>query len=541
MTVASRWPALGVLCAGMLMIILDGTIVAVALPSIQADLGFSQAGLAWVVNSYLIAFGGLLLLSGRLGDLVGRRRMFLTGLAVFTGASVLCGVAGSPALLVVARFGQGVGGAAAAAVILGMVVTLFQQPRERATAIGVVTFVGAAGASIGLVAGGVLTETLDWRWIFLVNAPIGVAASVLAVRLLEPDRGIGLGAGADVAGAVLVTAGLMLGVYTIVEAADRGWVSAATLGSGAAAVALLAAFVLRQATARKPLLPLRILRSRTVSGANLVQVLMVAAGLGFQFLSTLYLQRVLGYGPAATGLAVLPVAVAIGTLSLGFSARLAARAGARRVLLAGLALLAAGMTLLTRVPADGRYLTDLLPALLVLGVGIGLALPTVTTVAMSAATESDAGLASGLVNTAQQVGGAFGIAVLAALATARTDRLLAEGEAARQALAAGFRLSFGVAAGLAVAAFVLAAAVLRPEARRPDQVSYGSEGALTGSTEVTRSTGTWSTLFAASSRPPYVPVTTTQVSAGKVLSVFWTAIRIGRASAAQQVIVMRVR
>ena len=311
----------------MLMIILDGTIVAVALPSIQADLGFSQAGLAWVVNSYLIAFGGLLLLSGRLGDLVGRRRMFLTGLAVFTAASVLCGVAGSPALLVVARFGQGVGGAAAAAVILGMVVTLFQQPRERATAIGVVTFVGAAGASIGLVAGGVLTETLDWRWIFLVNAPIGVAASVLAVRLLEPDRGIGLGAGADVAGAVLVTAGLMLGVYTIVEAADRGWVSAATLGSGAAAVALLAAFVLRQAdrtqataaAARLPV-PHRLRRQPCPSADGSRRLL------GFQFLGTLYLQRVLGYGPAATGLAVLPVAVAIGTLSLGFSARLAARA-----------------------------------------------------------------------------------------------------------------------------------------------------------------------------------------------------------------------
>jgi EmrB/QacA subfamily drug resistance transporter len=457
MTGSSRRAALAVLCTGMLMIILDGTIVAVALPAVQTALGFSASGLAWVVNGYLVAFGGLLLLAGRLGDLLGRRRTFLAGLAVFTAASIACGLASGPAMLVVARFVQGVGGAAASAVVLGMVVTLFPGGVERARAIGVVTFVGAGGASIGLVAGGVITEALDWRWVFLVNAPIGVVALAAAVRVLPRDAGAGLAAGADVPGAVLVTAGLMLGVATIVQAPERGWTSAWTLGSAVAAVTLLTGFVLRQARAARPLLPLRIFRSRAVSGANGAQVLMVAAALGFQFVSALYLQQVLGYGPARTGLAVVPVAVGIGILSLGPAGRLAARFGARPVLVAGLALLAAGMVVLARLPVDARYAVDLLPALLLLGAGAGLALPTITAVAMSDATAADAGLASGLANTSQQVGGALGISVLAAVAAARTERL-GVGEAA---LAGGFRLAFAVAAGLALAALAVTAAVLR--------------------------------------------------------------------------------
>jgi EmrB/QacA subfamily drug resistance transporter len=457
MTGFSRRAALAVLCTGMLMIILDGTIVAVALPSIQTALGFSASGLAWVVNGYLVAFGGLLLLAGRLGDLLGRRRTFLAGLAVFTAASIACGLASGPAMLVVARFVQGAGGAAASAVVLGMVVTLFPGAAERARAIGVVTFVGAGGASIGLVTGGVITEALDWRWVFLVNAPIGVVALAAAVRVLPRDAGAGLAAGADVPGAVLVTAGLMLGVATIVQAPERGWTSAWTLGSAVAAVALLTGFVLRQARAARPLLPLRIFRSRAVSGANAAQVLMVAAALGFQFLSALYLQQVLGYGAARTGLAVVPVAVGIGILSLGPAGRLAARFGARPVLLAGLALLAAGMVVLARLPVDARYAVDLLPALLLLGAGAGLALPTITAVAMSDATEADAGLASRLANTSQQVGGALGISVLAAVAAARTERLGVGAEA----LAGGFRLAFAVAAGLALGAVAVAAAVLR--------------------------------------------------------------------------------
>jgi len=463
MTGSSRRTALAVLCVGMLMIILDGTVVTVALPSIAADLGFSPAGTAWVVNGYLVAFGGLLLLAGRFGDLLGRRSTFLLGLAVFVLASVLCGLAGSPAVLVAARFVQGAGGAAAAAVVLGMVVTLFPEAGERARAIGVVTFVGAAGASLGLVAGGVLTEALNWRWVFLVNVPIGVLALAAAVRVLPRDRGLGLAAGADALGAVLVTAGLMLGVGTVVQAPGRGWLSPATLGSAAGAVALLAGFVARQARTATPLLPLRIFRSRAVSGANSAQLLMVAAALGFQFLSALFLQDVLGYGAAATGLAVLPVAAIIGTLSLGPSGRLAARFGARTVLLGGLGLLAVGMLVLARVPADAAYAVDLLPALLLLGVGVGLALPTVTALAMSDATEADAGLTSGLANTAQQIGGAVGISVLVAVAAARTG-----GSGSPEALAAGYRAAFAGGTGFAVAAFVLAAVVLRaPTTARP--------------------------------------------------------------------------
>ena len=324
----SRWIALVVLCVGMLMIILDATIVNVALPSIQDDLGFSQNSLAWVVNAYLIAFGGLLLLAGRLGDLIGRRRVFMVGLAVFTAASLLCGLAQSQEVLIAARFVQGVGGAMTSAVILGMIVTMFPEPREQAKAIGVYSFVAAAGASIGLLAGGVLTEAINWHWIFFVNLPIGAGTALVAARLLERDEGIGLRQGADIPGAALVTGSLMLAVYTIVEAADRGWGSPETLGFGALAVGLMGAFVAREARARTPLIPLRIFRSRSVSGANVVQMLMVAGMFGMFFLGALYLQRVLGYDALEVGLAFLPVAVLIGALSLGLSARLNMRFGA---------------------------------------------------------------------------------------------------------------------------------------------------------------------------------------------------------------------
>jgi EmrB/QacA subfamily drug resistance transporter len=459
----SRWLALVVLCAGMLMIVLDGTIVNVALPSIQNDLGFSQSSLAWVVNAYLIAFGGLLLLAGRLGDLVGRRRVFISGLALFTGASLLCGMSGSQETLIAARFLQGIGGAVASSVILGMIVTMFREPGEQARAIGVFSFVASAGASIGLLAGGVLTQAISWHWIFFVNVPIGIAVATLAVRLVESDRGVGLGEGADVAGSVLVTSALMLGVYTIVKAVDYGWGSAHSLGFGAAAIALLAAFVVRQARAAKPLLPLRIFRSRNVSGANLIQFLMVAGMFGMFFSGALYMQRVLGYDAVQTGLAFLPVSLGIGLLSLGFSARLTMTFGARPVLLAGLSLIVPGLVLLTRAPVDAGYVVDLLPSMVLLGVGAGLVFPSTATLAMSGATPSDAGLASGLLNTTVQVGGAFGLSVLATLATSRTGRLLAGGESSTSALAGGYHLAFGIAAGLLVAAIVVAATVLRPE------------------------------------------------------------------------------
>lgn len=458
----SRWLALVVLCAGMLMVILDSAIVNVALPAIQEDLGFSQAGLAWVVNAYLIPFGGLLLLAGRIGDLAGRRDVFLAGLAVFTGASLLCGLAQTPEMLVGARFLQGAGGAMASAVILGMIVTMFPEPRERATAIGVYSFVASAGAAIGLLAGGVLTQAISWGWIFFVNLPIGVATAALALRLLPRDRGIGLRSGADATGALLVTAGLMLGVYTIVEAAEAGWVSAQTLGLGAASVALVAAFVARQARAATPLMPLRILRSRNVAGANVIQMLMVAGLFGVFFLGVLYMQRILGYDAIETGLAFLPVAVLIGVLSLTVAPRLGLRLGQRAVLLAGLVLAVAGLGLFARAPEQATYLVDILPSMVLLGVGAGLAFPAITTLAMSSATPSDAGLVSGLVNTTLQVGGALGLAVLVTLATSRTETLAADGEGATDAALGGYSFAFIVAAALVAVAVVIAATVLRP-------------------------------------------------------------------------------
>ncbi|MFD7260070.1 MFS transporter [Streptomyces sp. NPDC059874] len=458
----SRWTALAVLSTGMLMTILDGSIVTVAMPAIQNDLDFSPAGLSWVVNAYLIAFGSLLLLAGRLGDLIGRKQMFLAGTAVFTGASMLAGFAASPAVLIAARFLQGVGSAMASAVSLGILITLFTESRERGKAIAVFSFTGAAGASLGQVLGGVLTEALDWHWVFFINLPIGLAALLLALPALPAGRGLGLGAGADVLGAVLVTAGLMLGIYTVVKVEQYGWASTRTLGLGALSLVLLAVFTLRQSKARTPLVPLRIFRSRTVVGANLVQMLMVAALFSFQILVALYLQRVLGYGAAATGLAMLPAALVIGAVSLGVSARLNARFGERRVLLAGLGLLVVALGLLTRLPVRADYVTDLLPVML-LAAGFGLALPALTTLGMSGADERDAGLASGLFNTTAQIGMALGVAVLSTLAASRTESLTLSGSSPAKALTGGYHLAFGIGAALLLTAIVLTATLLRSE------------------------------------------------------------------------------
>jgi EmrB/QacA subfamily drug resistance transporter len=459
-----RQLALWLLCAASLMIILDGTIVTVALPAIQRDLRFSAAGLSWVMNAYLIAFGSLLLLAGRLGDLIGRKRMFLSGVAVFTATSLLCGLSTGPAMLTAARFAQGIGGAMVAAVSLGMIVTLFGEPRERAKAIGAFSFVGAAGASIGLVLGGVLTQAVGWHWIFFVNVPIGIVVGPFAARVLDADRGTGLRGGADWLGALLVTVSLMLGVYTIVGTAQYGWGSAHTVLAATAAVALMIAFVIRQATVRTPLLPLRIFSARNVTGANLAQLLVIAAAFGFQVVVTLYMQRVLGYGAAVSGLGLLPTAAVIGTVSLGLSARIAARFGQRAMLLAGLVLIAAALALLARLPVHANYLEHLLPPLLIFGIGGGLTLPALASLGMSGATPDDAGLASGLFNTTQQMGAALGVAVLTTLAAAQTSRLHGSGISGAAALAAGYRLAFSTGTGLAVAAIIVTAAVLRPRA-----------------------------------------------------------------------------
>ena len=461
----SRWIALYVLCTGVLMIVLDVTVVNVALPSIQSDLGFSTSSLAWVVNAYLIAFGGLLLLAGRLGDLLGRRTILLVGLAVFTVASLLCGLAQSQWLLVGARFLQGVGGAMTSAVILGMIVTMFPEPAEQAKAIGVYAFVASAGGSVGLLAGGVLTQAINWHWIFFVNVPIGIATAMLVFRLLDDDRGIGFGEGADIPGAVLITTALMLGVYTIVKpAAEHGWAAGRTIGLAALSLAILVAFVLREATARKPLIPLGIFRSRNITGANLVQVLTVAGMFGMFFLGSLYLRRVLRYDALEIGLAFLPVTITMGTLSIRYSERLVMRFGARSTLLPGLALVAAGLILFARVPVNGSYVKDVLPTMILLGTGVGSCFPALMTIAMSGATRSDAGLASGLVNTTAQVGGALGLAVLATLSTSRSNHLIASGKSTAAALTSGYHLAFWIAAALVLAAAAVAVTVIKPAA-----------------------------------------------------------------------------
>ena len=461
----TRWMALYVLCVGVLMIVLDATIVNVALPSIQQDLGFSQSGLAWVVNAYLIAFGGLLLLAGRLGDLIGRRRVFLIGLAIFTVASLLCATAQSQEMLIAARFIQGAGGALTSAVVLGMIVTMFPEPREQAKAIGVYGFVASAGGSIGLLAGGVLTDLINWHWIFFVNVPVGIATAFAALRLIEPGESLGLRHGADTPGAALLTGGLMLGVYTILQVEQHGWGSARTLILGAVAVAAIVAFVVRQARIDNPLMPLRLFRSRTVSGANAVQALLVVGMFGMFFLGALYLQQILGYDALEVGLAFLPSTIVMGAMSLRFSGPLAERFGMRRTVLASIALIGAGMLLFARTPVDGSYVTDVLPAMILVGAGAGLGFPGLMTFAMAGVEPQDAGLASGLVNTSVQVGGAIGLAVLATLATERTGGLLADGASQAAALNSGFHLAYLIGAGvLAVAAIVALVALREPRA-----------------------------------------------------------------------------
>ena len=461
-TERNRWLALYVLCAGVLMIVLDATIVNVALPSIQDDLGFSQSNLAWVVNAYLIAFGGLLLLAGRLGDLLGQRRIFLIGLAVFTAASVLCGVSQSQGMLIAARFIQGVGGALSSAVVLGMIVTMFPEPREQAKAIGVYGFVASAGGSIGLLAGGLLTE-ISWHWIFFINVPVGIATAILARRLVDAREGIGMQAGADLPGAVVLTAGLMLGVYTILEVGKQGWGSAQTLGLGAVAIALVAAFVARQARIPNPLMPLRLFHSRNVVGANVVMALMVAGMFAMFFLGALYLQRILGYQPLEVGLAFLPATLVMGTMSLRYSEPLTMRFGPRATLIPGLVSIGAGLLLFARTPVNGDYVIDIIPAMVLIGLGAGLSFPALMTLAMSGATPQDAGLASGLVNATVQIGGAIGLAVIATLATDRSDGLRADGESVSAALNGGYHVAYLIGAVLVAVAVVAALTLLRDQ------------------------------------------------------------------------------
>ncbi len=470
----TRWFALYVLCAGMLMIVLDATIVNVALPSIQDDLGFSQNHLAWVINAYMIPFGGLLLLAGRMGDLLGQRRVFLVGLTIFTAASLLCAASQSQEMLVGARFIQGFGGALSSAVILGMIVTMFPQPADQAKAIGVYGFVASAGGSIGLLLGGVLTDAISWHWIFFINLPIGIAVAFLARRLVANPDGIGLSAGADFPGAVLLTSSLMLGVFTILQIEKWGWGDTRTLVLSAISAVLLALFIFRQARIANPLMPLRLFRSRNVAGSNVLQALLVAGMFGMFFLGALYLQRVLGYSPLEVGLAFLPTTIVMGSLSLGFSEKLIMRFGPRTTLIPGVCLVVVALLLFARTPVEGDYLTDLLPPFLLIGVGVGTSFPAIMTLAMSGATPEDAGLASGLVNTSMQVGGSIGLAVLATLSTERTNSLLADGQSQAQALTSGYHVAYLIGAGLAAIAVAIAVFVLR--APRPEEMPAHGEG-----------------------------------------------------------------
>ncbi len=469
-----RWLALYVLCAGALMIVIDATIVNVALPSIQTDLGFTQSNLAWVVNAYLIAFGGLLLLAGRVGDLIGQRRVFLVGLGIFVLASLLCGLSNSQGLLIAARFVQGVGGALSSAVVLGMIVTMFPQPREQAKAIGIYGFVASAGGSIGLLAGGAITQAISWHWIFFVNLPIGVATALFAVRLVEDRPGLGLRAGADLPGAGLLTSGLMLGVYTILEVGRYGWGSIHTLGLGAVALALLGAFLVRQSRIPNPLMPLRIFRSRNVSGANVVIAFEVVGIFSMFFLGALYFQRVLGYDALHVGLAFLPTTVVMGTMSLRVAGPLTIRYGAKWMLILSLVAMVAGLVLFAQTPVAADYLTEILPPMILVGFGAGLGFPAIMTLAMSSATPGDAGLASGLINTSVQVGGAIGLAVLATLAANHTKGQVAAGVSPAQALTSGFHVAYVVGAAVMTAAIAIALAVFRSPAGLATHEAHGS-------------------------------------------------------------------
>jgi EmrB/QacA subfamily drug resistance transporter len=464
MTIAdnrTRWLALIVLCLGDLMIVLDVTIVGVALPSIREDLGFSEESLAWVVNAYLLTFGGFLLLGGRLGDLLGHRRMFLTGIGLFTVASVACGLAGSQAMLVAARAVQGIGGAIVSAVALSLIITLFTEPAERAKAMGVFGFVASGGGSIGVLLGGVLTDTLDWHWIFLVNVPVGIAVFALTLVLLPASRGQA-GGRLDIAGAATVTAASMVAVYAIVNGNEVGWATPRTLGLLALAATLLGVFAAIESRASTPLVPLGLFRLRNLAISNVVGVLWAAAMFAWFFLSALYLQLVLGYSPLQVGLAFLPGNVIMGLLSLGLSAKIVMRFGIRLPLAAGLGTAAVGLLLFARAPVDGSFVVDVLPGMILLGVGAGIAFNPVLLAAMGDVEPSEAGLASGVVNTSFMMGGALGLAVLASIAASRTDTLLASGEGAVEALNGGYRVAFLAGAAFAALAAAIGGALLRP-------------------------------------------------------------------------------
>ena len=468
-----RWLALTVLCLGSLMIVLDTTIVNVALPSIRVNLGFSETSLAWVVNAYLLTFGGFLLLGGRLGDLFGHRRLFLIGITLFTLASLACGLATTQELLITARGIQGLGGAIVSAVSLSLIMNLFIKPADRARAMGVFGFVSAGGGSIGVLLGGLLTSVLNWHWVFLVNLPVGAAVIALSLRLL-PAASSPLAPGRlDVAGAVTVTASLMLAVYAIVNGNDAGWASGRTIGLLVAAVALLAIFLWIEGRVRAPLMPLGLFRLRNLATSNIIGILWAAAMFAWFFLSALYLQLVLGYSPLQVGLAFLPANLIMAAFSFSLSAKIVMRFGIRAPLAIGLSLAAVGLALFARAPVHGNFALDVLPNMILLGLGAGIAFNPMLLAAMSDVAQTESGLASGVVNTAFMMGGALGLALLASLAAARTNSLLASGASHLVALNGGYHLAFLVGALFAAVAGGLGAAILRTTSSQRDKEDNG--------------------------------------------------------------------
>jgi EmrB/QacA subfamily drug resistance transporter len=459
----TRWLALLVLCCGDLMIVLDSTIVNVALPSIRADLGFSETSLAWVVNAYLLTFGGFLLLGGRLGDLFGHRRLFLIGIVLFTLSSLACGLAGSQEVLVIARAVQGFGGAVVSAVALSLIMILFTEPAERAKAMGVFGFVLSGGGTVGVLLGGILTDVLSWHWIFLVNIPIGVAVFAASLQLLPAEHGLETERSLDVNGAITVTGALLAATYAIVNGNDAGWTSFQTLGLLGAAVVLLGVFLTIEARHPSPLMPLSLFRHRNLASANVMGVLMAAGLFAAFFVSALYMQLVLDYSPLEVGLAYLPQTLVWGGVSLFLSDKVVMRYGIKMPIVIGFPAFAVGILLFARAPVDGNYIVDMLPAMLLQGFGAGIAFNPLLLAAMGDVEPQDSGLASGVVNTAFMMGGALGLAILASVAESRTNSLLDDGKSALEALNGGYHLAFIIGAVFAAAAAVTGALLLRPK------------------------------------------------------------------------------
>ncbi len=456
-----RWIALIVVCLAMLMNSLDGSIVNVALPSIQRELHFSQANLTWVIDAYLITFGSLLLMAGRLGDLVGRKRVFLGGVALFTASSAVCGFANSQAMLIAGRFVQGAGGALSASVILAIIITEFPKRAERARAMSAYIFVAVGGGAVGLVVGGIISQTINWHWIFFINLPIGVVTFVLGRALIDENVGLGIRNGVDIAGSILVTTALMVGIYAIVTATQYGWLSVHTLGFVAATAAMLAAFVILEGRLKNPIVPLRILRLRSLMGTSVIRGFLATGMFSTFFLGALYLEHVLHYDPLKTGLAFLPVTLVVATLSTGITARLVERFGSMQVLVPGMVAMTAGLLLLAHAGEHAHYLTDVFPSFFLVGLGAGTAFVPLLTIAMAEVPKDDAGLGSGIVNVSQQMAAAVGLAVLSTLATNRTTALVATGHRVQAALTSGYQLAFVIGAGCVVVGVIVAPLLLR--------------------------------------------------------------------------------